>query len=556
MNYSNIKSFIRETSNFSSNILTDSTSRLSFSEIKNIKLFQNSIKTKNKSRNNKSTTPKIHLKKTNSNNNNSDIYENNNFLYSFSRNKKISKTNTENNYTLSKAYSNILNNSKITTNIKQIFYKIYPQRKDSLIDFKEQTRNIRLLKIDTYNGRKALKEMKEKMIYNEAKTGHFEFSKKEDKKMMDIFKDNLNSYLTYLKRKEIKENMTNENLIEQKNMLIKKIMPMGNRVNRLLKLFEFLLECKSFLLCIKECSIDFNKFSKDSQLEMLYDLFKLFNYESGYYIMNNFENINQFQNWLIKRKKMLTENDTSKKYMYFNYITTSIDMNNFLKVFKDINNDYIKNHKAKKIFESPKEFDETLLNDQAQVRISLDKFVISNDKLNQLKNELIYELRRKDKIKEIFNLTKDKYYLLLDRLDISKTNFLNNSSDKKNYSKYKIKIVSKKINDKINAIINKIMKYDSNDIKKIKFERTNKYIITTIDKIRYIEKIMNYFMQYKETQKYINEKNYEIVMKEFKEEQFIRRFKNREETMKKIQELKIKKILEKKYRILFLPHKK
>ena len=555
MNYSNIKSFIRETSNFSSNILTDSTSRLSFSEIKNIKLFQNSIKTKNKSRNNKSTTPKIHLKKTNSNNNNSDIYENNNFLYSFSRNKKISKTNTENNYTLSKAYSNILNNSKIT-NIKQIFYKIYPQRKDSLIDFKEQTRNIRLLKIDTYNGRKALKEMKEKMIYNEAKTGHFEFSKKEHKKMMDIFKDNLNSYLTYLKRKEIKENMTNENLIAQKNMLIKKIMPMGNRVNRLLKLFEFLLECKSFLLCIKECSIDFNKFSKDSQLEMLYDLFKLFNYESGYYIMNNFENINQFQNWLIKRKKMLTENDTSKKYMYFNYITTSIDMNNFLKVFKDINNDYIKNHKAKKIFESLKEFNKTLLNDQAQVRISSDKFVISNDKLNQLKNELIYELRRKDKIKEIFNLTKDKYYLLLDRLDISKTKFLNNSSDKKNYSKYKIKIVSKKINDKINAIINKIMKYDSNDIKKIKFERTNKYIITTIDKIRYIEKIMNYFMQYKETQKYINEKNYEIVMKEFKEEQFIRRFKNREETMKKIQELKIKKILEKKYRILFLPHKK
>ena len=555
MNYSNIKSFIRETSNFSSNILTDSTSRLSFSEIKNIKLFQNSIKTKNKSRNNKSTTPKIHLKKTNSNNNNSDIYENNNFLYSFSRNKKISKTNTENNYTLSKAYSNILNNSKIT-NIKQTFYKIYPQRKDSLLDFKEQTRNIRLLKIDTYNGRRALKEMKEKMIYNEAKTGHFEFSKNEDKKMMNIFKDNLNSYLTYLKRKEIKENMTNENLIEQKNMLIKKIMSMGNRVNRLLKLFEFLLECKSFLLCIKECSIDFNKFSKDSQLEMLYDLFKLFNYESGYYIMNNFENINQFQNWLIKRKKMLTENDTSKKYMYFNYITTSIDMNNFLKVFKDINNDYIKNHKAKKIFESLKEFNKTLLNDQAQVRISLDKFVISNDKLNQLKNELIYELRRKDKIKEIFNLTKDKYYLLLDRLDISKTNFLNNSSDKKNYSKYKIKIVSKKINDKINAIINKIMKYNSNDIKKIKFERTNKYIITTIDKIRYIEKIMNYFMQYKETQKYINEKNYEIVMKEFKEEQFIRRFKNREETMKKIQELKIKKILEKKYRILFLPHKK
>jgi len=100
------------------------------------------------------------------------------------------------------------------------------------------------------------------------------------------------------------------------------------------------------------------------------------------------------------------------------------------------------------------------------------------------------------------------------------------------------------------------MKYNSNDIKKIKFERTNKYIVTTLDKIRYIEKIMNYFMLYKEVQKKINEKNYDIVMKEFKKEQFIRRFRNKEETMKKLQELKIKKIMEKKDKILFLPHKK
>ena len=50
--------------------------------------------------------------------------------------------------------------------------------------------------------------------------------------------------------------------------------------------------------------------------------------------------------------------------------------------------------------------------------------------------------------------------------------------------------------------------------------------------------------------------NYEKVMKEFKKEQIMRKFRNKEETMKKIQELKIKKILEKKDKILFLPHKK
>ena len=54
MNSSNKKKFIKELSNFSSNIQTDSTSRISYSEIKNIKLFQYSIKAKNikKSRNN------------------------------------------------------------------------------------------------------------------------------------------------------------------------------------------------------------------------------------------------------------------------------------------------------------------------------------------------------------------------------------------------------------------------------------------------------------------------------------------------------------------------
>jgi len=113
-----------------------------------------------------------------------------------------------------------------------------------------------------------------------------------------------------------------------------------------------------------------------------------------------------------------------------------------------------------------------------------------------------------------------------------------------------------KIIDKINIILNQIMNYNAADIKKIKFIKTNKKVTTIIDKIRYIEKVMNYLFKYKEEQKYINEVNYEKVMKKFKKEQLIRRFKNKEETMKKLQELKIKKIMDKKDKILFLPYKK
>ena len=67
---------------------------------------------------------------------------------------------------------------------------------------------------------------------------------------------------------------------------------------------------------------------------------------------------------------------------------------------------------------------------------------------------------------------------------------------------------------------------------------------------------MNYFIQYKGEQKYLHEKNYEIVMKEFKKEQYIIKFRNKEETLKKLQELKIKKILDKKDKIYFLHYKK
>ena len=116
--------------------------------------------------------------------------------------------------------------------------------------------------------------------------------------------------------------------------------------------------------------------------------------------------------------------------------------------------------------------------------------------------------------------------------------------------------LSEKIIDKINKILNYIIEYDSIDIRKIKFEKENKKITTIIDKVRYIEKVLNFLFKYKEEQKNINSMNYEKVMKEFKKEQIMRKFRNKEETMKKIQELKIKKILEKKDKILFLPHKK
>jgi hypothetical protein len=560
----NKKRFVKEISNFSSNVQTDSTSRISYSEIKNIKLLKYSFRAKNiKNSRNNLKIPKLYLKK-NKTDINSSNNDNKNFLYSFSRTKRISRNFYRENYTNytinelnTKSTESKINYSNKYIKIKEPFYKIYPIRKESLIDFNSQSRNIRLLKIYSYNGRRALNNIKESIKYKEAQTMQFEYSRNKEKKLINLYNENLHLYLTFLKKKSIRETIINENLIDKKAMLINKMISMGNKMNKLLKRFEYYLECKSFLLCIKERTIDFKHFSKQSQLDILYDLFKLCYYQNYHYKENYLDNPQLIKNWLISIRKKIYGNSL-KKSMYFNDILTSIDMNNFFEIYNCIDNNYIKNHKIKNIFESVKEFDNVLLNLQSHIVLSLDNFMISNEKMIELKNELNEEERRKEKIIEKFNLTKNKYNLLSEKLNIVKTNYIDNIFDNKNYIKNKNNIPKNynKIDDKLNIIITEIINYDSTDIKKIKFEKTNKKVVTIIDKIRYIEKVMNFLIKYKEEQEYLNEESYQKVMKIIKKEQVIRKFRNKEETMKKIRELKIKKIMEKKDKILFLFHKK
>ena len=582
---SNRKSLIKENSNFSSNIQTESTSGISYTQIKNLKLLKYSIKRRNiKKSQNILKIPKLNLK-TDIHNKKINHNANKNFLYSFSKERKSNKLEkiinlkkykdksaqlknlSRNNNDMSKYYSTELNNnsvnykynndSSIYDKLKEPLYQLYTSRKDSLLDFKAQTRNIRLLKIDSYNGQKALNSLKESLLYNETKTLQFEYSKDNEKKLLNIFKNNFHSYLIYLKRIADRENNINENLIEKKNYLKGKILTMGSKINKILSKFEHYLESKSFLLCIKECSLNFQKFSKESQIDILYDLYKLYNYKNQNFQTNILNNSQDFKKWIEKNAKIIIESDSMKKSAYFNFIITSIDTKNFFDIFNCINENYIKYHKVKNIFESVDDFNRTLLNDQSHIRLSLDKFSVSISGLNELKNDLIYEKRRKIKIVQELNLSKNKRNLFNEKLNIAKTNYLDKIIDNENYSKEKNKInLSEKIIDKINKILNYIIEYDSIDIRKIKFEKENKKITTIIDKVRYIEKVLNFLFKYKEEQKNINSMNYEKVMKEFKKEQIMRKFRNKEETMKKIQELKIKKILEKKDKILFLPHKK
>ena len=114
----NKKSPIKENSSFSSNLLTESTSRLSYSQIKNLKLLKYSVKSKNaRNARNPLKIPKLKLE-TNVGN------TNNNFLFSFSQKRKSNKfrniMNIINNNKSSQIYSlsrNINNSNYYSTEI-------------------------------------------------------------------------------------------------------------------------------------------------------------------------------------------------------------------------------------------------------------------------------------------------------------------------------------------------------------------------------------------------------------------------------------------------------
>lgn len=343
-------------------------------------------------------------------------------------------------------------------------------------------------------------------------------------------------------------------------------MTLRNKIDKMMRKIESYLESKFFLICVKECSIDFKKFSKESKLDILYDLYKLYNYKkrihNEFFDIDEYNdeklNIQKFKDWLNENGKNLRNKEGLKKSTYFNYVFISIDINDY-NIFNCFNKDYVKSHKIKNIFESLEDFNKVLQSDSLYIRLSLDNFILTNSDLVESKKELIYEKLRKNKLKEIFNKSKDKFYNFTQKLDIAKSNYLYNSYDNEIQKSFLINKKIKntdKINNKLNMIINNIIKCDAEKINEIKFERRDKKITTIEDKLRYIEKIINFLINYKIEQKKYNKIIYEDVMKILKKEFFIRKFKNKEATMKKIQEMKIKKILDKKDKIFFLNHRK
>jgi len=453
------------------------------------------------------------------------------------------------------------------------YYRYYLSRKNSINYFKTETANLRNLKINSYNGKKAINKIKENMSYNNTKTECTEFNNKKNNILLEVYNNDLNQYYFHLEKQGNDLSIKDLNLRNKKIMIYKDILNLKIKINKILVTFETYLDAKFFLLCVKEGTLDFKKFSKKNQIDIISDLYKWIlnknkvNYEFRHDIIFDEKNIqlsmHNFYKYLVKIiQNIKSDFDANKKTMFLNYILISLDKKSFFNIYNNIK-DHIKISgpmKGNNIFSNPEELDNKIINFSYKNQLLLESYNKLSLQLLILRKEMQKEKQRIEKDFIYINANKEKLDNLEEKLYIIKTIYENSLNDYNNNKDYQKKENYKHLDKKINLIIDNILKYNSEKIKHLikqnKEKNKEDHKMTLLEKIAFVQNVMLYLLNYVNEKKLKSPDNYNKAIKDINKIIILNRFRNREEEKQKLYDLKIKKIFEKNNKILFLPHKK
>ena len=454
------------------------------------------------------------------------------------------------------------------------YYLYSASRKNSINSFKTETNNLRYLKINSYNGKKAIDKLKENMQYYSTKTECAEFNNKQNNILLDAFNDNSNQYYFHLEKQNNDLSIKDLYLRNKKIMIYKDILNLKIKINKILVTFETYLDSKFFLLCIKEGTFDFKKFSKENQIDIINDLYKWIlnknkvNYEFRHDIIIDDKNIhlsmNNFYNYLVKIiQNIKSDFDANKKTMFLNYILISLDKKSFFDIYNNIK-DHIKISGptiANNIFNNIEELDSRINYFSYKNQLLLKSYNKLSLQLLILRKEKQKEKERIEKDIKFIKSNKEKIDNLEEKLDIIKTIYENSSNQYENNKDYQLKENYKNLDKKINFIIDNILKYNSVKIKNLinkKIDNNNNDLkeLTLLERLTLVQNVLFYLLNYVNEKKLKSPDDYNKAIKEINKREIVTRLRNREEEQQKLYDLKIKKIFEKNNKILFLPYKK
>ena len=502
---------------------------------------------------------------------------------SLSNRNNIKYNNTETINTFSSEIRNEFN-KKFVSSLNPLYSSL---KKEFLSEFYKKTKDINYLKFILMKNKKDIEIEEERRISKMERLDQIYYSIQTLKKLFNKYFLAKYDYLNFLQKEISKETEKNETLKEQKITLTKEIYTIRHKTLRLENRFRLYLSDKFFLLSVKNHSFKLDKFDPEDKDDYINDLQKLEILNFMLKITSKEYNDNDIEKDRIRATKILKKTD-----LFGIYTTNSNNINNnnspsrnnSLKNYhrqntsnknysskNNINNknDPIlalskkrilkRNFEAKPIYEDVYYFNKDLQETTQKIQKSLEEYNNNVKDLDTIKKNLIRTKKEMKDIREYEQHLRDE--IILFRKELEKLKKLNNGLY--NYRKYLKNIFILNLNtgvvfEKIKLILNNIEQSDDKDllnfISKV-FNDYNTYLITGLDKLKLIEGVFQYLIDFKKAQKKSNNKDYLLIQAEIDNINRQKIFQKKQDSIKQKFETLIQKVIDKNKKIIFIPRR-
>ena len=502
---------------------------------------------------------------------------------SLSNRNNIKYNNTETINTFSSEIRNEFN-KKFVSSLNPLYSSL---KKEFLSEFYKKTKDINYLKFILMKNKKDIEIEEERRISKMERLDQIYYSIQTLQKLFNKYFLAKYDYLNFLQKEISKETEKNETLKEQKITLTKEIYTIRHKTLRLENRFRLYLSDKFFLLSVKNHSFKLDKFDPEDKDDYINDLQKLEILNFMLKITSKEYNDNDIEKDRIRATKILKKTD-----LFGIYTTNSNNINNnnspsrnnSLKNYHRQNtsnknysskdnmnnkNDPIlalskkrilkRNFEAKPIYEDVYYFNKDLQETTQKIQKSLEEYNNNVKDLDTIKKNLIRTKKEMKDIREYEQHLRDE--IILFRKELEKLKKLNNGLY--NYRKYLKNIFILNLNtgvvfEKIKLILNNIEQSDDKDllnfISKV-FNDYNTYLITGLDKLKLIEGVFQYLIDFKKAQKKSNNKDYLLIQAEIDNINRQKIFQKKQDSIKQKFETLIQKVIDKNKKIIFIPRR-
>ena len=502
---------------------------------------------------------------------------------SLSNRNNIKYNNTETINTFSSEIRNEFN-KKFVSSLNPLYSSL---KKEFLSEFYKKTKDINYLKFILMKNKKDIEIEEERRISKMERLDQIYYSIQTLQKLFNKYFLAKYDYLNFLQKEISKETEKNETLKEQKITLTKEIYTIRHKTLRLENRFRLYLSDKFFLLSVKNHSFKLDKFDPEDKDDYINDLQKLEILNFMLKITSKEYNDNDIEKDRIRATKILKKTD-----LFGIYTTNSNNINNnnspsrnnnlknyhrqntsnknySSKITINNKNDPIlalskkrilkRNFEAKPIYEDVYYFNKDLQETTQKIQKSLEEYNNNVKDLDTIKKNLIRTKKEMKDIREYEQHLRDE--IILFRKELEKLKKLNNGLY--NYRKYLKNIFILNLNtgvvfEKIKLILNNIEQSDDKDllnfISKV-FNDYNTYLITGLDKLKLIEGVFQYLIDFKKAQKKSNNKDYLLIQAEIDNINRQKIFQKKQDSIKQKFETLIQKVIDKNKKIIFIPRR-